>query len=131
VRGNGTFEALLCVQVDLLRLSDLFQNLLDNNTIIVSCLTKKELDSNFRRDVWRKFAPWGDLDVKITLNDIYLQLSLARTNKYALIYFELMGSHHQDQLHTKPRGTTFSTAGPNSCLKVAVILVFFPAPEGP
>jgi len=36
------------------------------------------------------------------------------------------------QSRKKKRGTwTFSTPGPNSCLRVHVIRVFFPAPEGP
>ena len=66
----------------------------------------------------------------ITLNHIYLQFSFRRRQKHSLINFELEKVSIL-LLHKCSKFHTFSTPGPNSCLKVQLMRVFLPAPEGP
>ena len=66
----------------------------------------------------------------ITLNHIYLQFPLGRRQEHSLIDFELGRNVSNIIVHVS-KFHTFSTPGPNNCLKVQLMRVFFPAPEGP
>ena len=65
----------------------------------------------------------------VTLNQVYLQFPFGGRQKHSLINFELEKVSILLDTHSKFR--TFSTPGPNNCLKVQLMRVFLPAPEGP
>lgn len=72
----------------------------------------------------------------IALNDVDLKLATSRGEESALLDAQLSmssGKKRQVQLECEEGQSrrTFSTPGPNSSLSVAMMRVFFPAPDGP
>jgi len=56
---NGrTFELLLGVQIHLLRLRDLLQQILDHDSVVIPDIA------------------WGQLNVKVTLDDVHVEFTL-------------------------------------------------------
>ena len=74
MKGNGkrrTFEALLRAQVYLLRLRDLFEEVLDDHSVVVAHLAafcRQSVVRGRKRDI----VPGRNLDVEVTLNDIHI-----------------------------------------------------------
>jgi len=75
-REYGTFESLACVQVDLLCLSNLFQDLLDDHPIVIPHFTEGALQSNLisTSAKQRKCRPRRELNMEVALHDIDVEL---------------------------------------------------------
>lgn len=76
----NTFEPLFRVQIHLLRLSDLFEDLLDDDAIIDPYVTICLVSSVVRRAVLArrspKFSPRRDLEMEITLDNVDVEFPL-------------------------------------------------------
>ena len=68
LRSRGsTFEPLLGVQIHLLGLRDLFQQILNHDSVVIPDVARSQFD------------------VKVTLYDVYVQLALRRSQEHSLV----------------------------------------------
>lgn len=99
-RGLRTLELLLGVEVDLLRLRNLLDDLLDHDAVVdayVSTKVSKQRPRLSQGDpketAWLQecegYVRRRELDVVVGLDDIDVQLLLARRQKHALVDLEL------------------------------------------
>jgi hypothetical protein len=93
-----TFEFLLCVQVHLLSLSDLLQNILNDDSIILPdiAVDKGQLLSTEPADAYSRRSK---LDVIIRLHHVDIELSFRRSHEDTLIDFDLGIKAAYDQAH--------------------------------
>ena len=89
--GDGrrrTFEALFCAEVDLLCLRDLFEQFLDDYSVVVPYLAAGGREVGGSMCVWYGL-PGCDLDVEVTLDNVDVQLPLRGCHEDSLVDFEL------------------------------------------
>jgi hypothetical protein len=134
-----TLESLFGIQIDLLCLCDLFQDILNHNSIIHSYVPIRELIHWSARSSLRRCK----LDMVIRLNDVYVQFPIRRRDEDSLIYTKLTISYTTSELHALThlfytRSIQFSKGTHDSSLMISLWTylqrmqaTFFPAPDGP
>ena len=88
---DDTFESVSCIDIDLLCLSNFFEQFLDDYSVVVPYLAAGGREVGGSMCVWYDL-PGCNLDVEVTLDDVDVELPLRGCHEDSLVDFELAAS---------------------------------------